>query len=398
MTMTPEKPGNSVAEQPTAAASRLQQLRQEIESIDRELLSLFSRRMAVAREVANFKASNGSPVFDPLREEEVVSKALRRVEPVDAIRAETLLRSLMRLSRGAQYDKLLELGLQFDLGDQIVQAANILPPMNKIVYQGLPASYAAQAASRLFPGVSSYAVSTWEEACREVEAGDADLAVLPLENTTAGTVDDVYDLLVKCNLKIWRSLSLPIQHCLMGLPGSTMEDVHTVISHPQALSQCSSVIRTRGWLVRESLNTAFAATEVARLADTGIAAIASETAAEDCGLSVLSREICNSRVNQTRFVAVGRPLVITPDADRISLALRLPHQSGALAATLAVFGDRGLNLSKIESRPDLDNPWTYLFYLDFESPGEKREQALATLLQLSREMPMLRLLGWYHEE
>lgn len=384
------------SEQPDT--NRLNELRKAIEEIDRDLLGLFARRMAVAREVADYKSASGSPVFDPLREEEVVRKALARIGPDDAIRAETLLRSLMRLSRGVQYEKLISLGLSFDLGSLIDQAPRTMPALSQIAYQGSPASYAAQAGNRLFPGVPAMAAPTWEEACRLVEGGKADLAVLPLENTTAGTVDDVYDLLLKYDLWIWRSLSLPIQHCLLGLPGSKMEDIRGVVSHPQALSQCSDLIRTRGWSCRESQNTAFAAAEVARLGDSGLAAIASESAATDNNLVVLSREICNSHANQTRFVAVGRNLLITPDADRISLALRLPHQSGALAATLAVFGDRGLNLTKIESRPDLDSPWTYLFYLDFESPGERLPQALATLLQLSREMPMLRLLGWYHEE
>jgi chorismate mutase / prephenate dehydratase len=389
------KPDNTPAD---AGSRSLGELRQAIEGIDRELLDLFARRMAVAREVAKVKASSGAPVFDPQREDEVVRIALDRVDARDAIRAETLLRSLMRLSRGAQYEKLIEVGQTFKLGDAIETAPRRLPDLKRIVYQGSAGSYASLAGQKLFPGVPAAAAPTWDEACRRVVDGEADLAVLPLENTTAGTVDEVYDLIVKNNLYIWRSLSLPIQHCLLGLPGSTIEDIRVVVSHPQALSQCSDLIRARGWAIRESLNTAFAAAETASQADRSLAAIASESAAADSGLEILSREICNSRVNQTRFVAVGRTMQITPDADRISLALRLPHRSGSLAATLAVFGDRGLNLSKIESRPDLDNPWTYLFYLDFESPGERKPQALATLLQLSREMPMLRLLGWYHEE
>lgn len=378
--------------------SRLESARAEIESIDRELMDLFTRRMAAAREVAAFKAANDAPVFISQREEAIVRKVLLQVSSRDATRAEILMRSLMRLSRGAQYDSLLEKGVTFDMGDRIAKAPRNLPELNRIVYQGNAASYAAAAARRLFPGVNADPVDTWEDACREVLDEMADLAVLPLENTTAGTVDEVYDLLVKYNLHIWRTLSLPIQHCLVGTADSTLSDIRTVISHPQALSQCSDFIRDHGWEMRESPNTAFAADEVARRAQAGLAAIASEMAAEDSRLHIISRDICNSRVNQTRFVAVGRTLRITPDAGRISLALRLPHQSGALAATLAVFGDRGLNLTKIESRPDLDNPWSYLFYLDFECPADRPEPVLATLLQLEREMPMLQLLGWYHEE
>ena len=383
---------------PAAASINLDQLRTEIEAIDHALIALFNQRMAAARKVAGFKAQNGTPVYVPGREDEIIAKALPLVPVQDAIRAEIMLRSLMRLSRGAQYDCLQESSPMFDLGRQIIEAPAEIPALTKIVYQGNTASYAAQAARQLFPGITAETVLTWEEACLMVKAGTADLAVLPLENTTAGTVDEVYDLLVKYRLYIWRTLSLPIHHCLFGIAGSSLDDIRTVISHPQALLQCSDFIRSRGWRIRESPNTAFAAAEVAKQGDKEVAAIASEMAADDKRLSILSQDICNSQVNQTRFIAVGRTLCITPDAARISLVLRLPHQSGALAATLAIFGDRGLNLTKIESRPDLDNPWSYLFYLDFESRTDQRLPVLATLLQLSREMPMLELLGWYHEE
>ncbi len=378
--------------------NQLADLRRQIEAIDRDILDLFNRRMAAARGVADFKAVNDSPVFNPEREEEVIRLALARVAPDDAVRAESLLRSLMRLSRGVQYEKLLAGGLSFDLGRQIATAPRQLPDLRKIVYQGTGGSYAATASARLFPGVLADGVQTWAEACRQVEDGQADLAVLPLENTTAGTVDEVYDLLIKSNLTIWRSLSLPIAHCLLGLPGSTIAGIRCVISHPQALSQCSDLITARGWQTSESQNTAFAAEETARRGDPGLAAIGSEAAAADNQLTILSRDICNSLVNQTRFVAVGRSLLITTDADRVSLALRLPHQSGALAATLSIFSDRGLNLVKIESRPDLNNPWTYLFYLDFEATDQRMAAVQATLLQLNAEMPWLQLLGWYHEE
>lgn len=372
-------------------------LRKSIEDIDRQLLDLFTSRMAVAREVAAFKFDNSAPIFDPQREDEVVRLALTRVDPADAIRTESLLRGLMRLSRGVQYEKLLEKGQSFDLGSQIANAPRQLPELKMIAFQGTVGSYAAQAAETMFPGVPTIAVQTWDQACILVENGAADLAVLPLENSTAGTVDDVYDLLIKHNLYIWRALSLSIQHCLMASPGTTLDSIHTVISHSQALAQCSDLIRTRGWEGRESPNTAFAAAEVAEIGEPGFAAIASAAAAADNHLEILRRDICNSHANQTRFVAVGRSLNITPDADRISLALRLPHQSGSLAATLAIFSDRRLNLTKIESRPDLENPWSYLFYLDFEAQADRLPAVLATLLHLSREMPMLRLLGWYHE-
>ena len=372
-------------------------LRQDIECVDREIMALFNRRMALARRVAAYKARNGSAVFDPRREDEVVKLATSLTAPQDAIRAEILLRSLMRLSRGTQYDCLLDADSGFELSRQVTAAPRGLPDLRRIVYQGAAGSYADQACRRLFPGVPTQTAQTWADACRMVQDGLVDLAVLPLENSTAGTVDDVYDLLQQDDLFIWRSLALPIQHRLLGLPGSSIEQIKTVVSHPQALSQCSDLIRRRGWQMQESLNTAFAADTVARSGDPGLAAIASEAAAAASGLAILQESICNSHVNQTRFIAVGRELRVTPDADRVSLVLRLPHRSGSLAATLAVFGDRGLNLKKIQTRPDMDNPWSYLFYLDFESTERQIVPMLATLYQLCREMPMLRLLGWYHE-
>lgn len=384
--------------QPAANSEELSILRQSISGIDQEMLDLFARRMELAREIAGFKAKTGSPVFDSRRENEVAAQVLSRTDPVDSIRAEMMLRSLMRLSRGAQYDILVNTDQTFSLGQSIIKAPRELPKPSQLVFQGSAGSYAAEACQRLFPGVPTRPAATWAEACDQVKAGEADLAILPLENSTAGTVDDVYDLLLQDDLYIWRSLTLAISHRLLGLPGSSVSGIRTVISHPQALAQCSDLIRQQGWSVQESLNTAFAAETVVRRGDPQLAAIASDTAAAANRLQILRAEICNSSANQTRFIAVGKTLCLSPDADRISLVLRLPHQSGALASTLAVFGDRGLNLNKIQSRPDPGNPWTYLFYLDFECRLPQQQAALATLYQLSREMPMLRLLGWYHEE
>jgi chorismate mutase/prephenate dehydratase len=379
-------------------ARDLPALRAAVTQIDQELLRLFGERMDLTRSIAAFKAENGLAIHDPKREDEIVSQAVERVAPQDALRAEILLRSMFRLSRGAQYEQLLPGVGSFDLGSQIAAAAGGLDGISRVVFQGSAGSYADLACQKLFPAVPATRTETWEAACQMVENGGADLAVLPLDNSTAGTVDAVYDLLLRYDLQIWRSLSLTIEHCLLGAPGSKIKDIRSVISHPQALAQCSGLIRERGWQVRESLNTAFAAAAVAGSAEPGLAAIASADAAAANGLDILATSISNTRVNQTRFIAVGSSPRITADADRISLVLRVPHRSGSLAAALAVFGDRGLNLNKIQSRPDPESPWTYLFYLDFECPYQEPLPALATLWQLSQEMPLLRFLGWYREE
>lgn len=375
----------------------LSELRLRINQVDSQLLALFTERMALARDVARYKAKSGAAVYDPLREDEVAASARQQIAGPDGVRAEMLLRNLMRLSRGVQYDQLLPFDAGFRLGAYIRQASPALPDPQRIVYQGSAGAYSSLACARLFPGRQAVRVLTFAEACRQVDAGETDVAVLPLENTSAGSVDDVYDLLEQYDLHIWQSLSLPIHHCLLGLPGAQTADIRTVISHPQALAQCSDLIRQSGWQARESLNTAFAAQTVAQSQDPSLAAIASAEAGRNHGLAVLREPISNASNNQTRFIVVGKQLVISPDASRLSLVLSVPHRSGALTSTLAIFSDRGLNLSKILSRPDSEHPWSYVFHLDLDCPAHD-PQALAALYQLSREMPYLQLLGWYHEQ
>jgi chorismate mutase/prephenate dehydratase len=374
----------------------LDSLRAQINGIDDEIILLFNRRMLLARKVAGIKAATGGPVYDQTREESILERARQKCAGNDGLRAETLMRSLMRLSRGAQYDQLRITDENFQIGRLLENAGRTLPASNRAVYQGTPSSYSARACSFLFPDAQTNNVQTFANACQQVSEEKADLAVLPLENTTAGTVDDVYDLLLQHNLNIWQSVSLQIQHRLLALPGTQLSEIREVISHPQALAQCSDAIRRHGWQVRESLNTAYAAEAAAGQNNRQIAAIASDEAAANYNLEVLLPDICNTPHNQTRFIVAGKKPVVLPDADRISLVIRLPHRSGSLTSTLSIFSDRGLNLSKIQSRPDPQQPWTYLFYLDVDCKAGDPE-ALSALYQLSLEMPYLRLLGWYRE-
>lgn len=372
-------------------------LRTEIEAVDENLLVLFDQRMQLADQVARHKCISGRPVFDEVREDAIIHAVIQKTAAKHRLRAANLLRCLMRLSRGVQYELMLENDQIFSLGQSIEHSPQQWPEHLNIVCQGAPGSYSAMACRLLFPDRLFTQTRTFAEACQQVSQGESDVAVLPLENSTAGTVDDVYDLLLKYDLQIWRSVSLPIEHLLLGLPQSGLEHIHTVISHPQALAQCSDLISRNGWQIKESLNTAFAAEQVSRADDLGLAAIASRTAADTYHLKVIESSISNNMVNQTRFIAIGRQELITRDADRVSLILRLPHRSGALASTLSVFGDRELNLTKIQSRPDPKQPWTYLFYLDFEAVWQDLAAVQATLYQLSQEMPYLRFLGWYRE-
>jgi chorismate mutase/prephenate dehydratase len=374
----------------------LNALRGRLNGIDETLLDQFIQRIDIARQVAAYKHQSGLPVFDAEREVIVAARARARFPDPDGIRAESLIKSLMRLSREVQYDVIEPKDCNWEMGMQIDNAPNAPERTMRIVCQGSPGAYSMAAGAKLFPRSTLIPASTFADACTLVLEGQADLAVLPLENSTAGTVDDVYDLLQSHKLYIIQSSSLPISHRLMAIPGTRLDQIRNVISHPQALAQCQGYIQRKGWQTQESTNTAHAAAFVASVDDPSLAAIASEEAARIHGLQIIDHDICDSGHNQTRFIVISRTLVISPAADRVSLILSLPHQSGALAATLSMFSDRGINLLKIQSRPDPQKAWNYRFYLDFESPPNSQE-ALLVLYQLDREMPYLQLLGWYSE-
>ena len=380
----------------TAKALDLRDLRRQISEIDETLLDQFSRRTGIVRQVAAYKIERHIPVLDLEREASVAATARSRYSDADGMRAESLMKNVMRLSREAQYDDRDMDDPEWVLGTAIRSAPSKHGPIRKVVCQGSPGAYSMAAGALLFPDAERVCAATFADACALVLDGQADVAVLPWENSTAGTVDEVYSLLQENRLFIIRCASLAIGHTLMSLPGTSLDRIKTIVSHPQALAQCQDFIRRQGAVIRESTNTAFAAELVATSGDPTLAAIASAQAAKIHGLEILADGIQDLSHNQTRFIVISRTLVIPHDADRVSLILSLPHQSGSLASTLSVFGDRGLNLIKIQSRPDPLKAWNYRFHIDFESPNGSLE-AMRALYQLDREMPFLKLLGWYRE-
>lgn len=271
-----------------------------------------------------------------------------------------------------------------------------LASVRRISYGGTAGSFSEMAAKRMFPAAERVARRTFPEACDELEAGGCGAAVLPLRNTTGGAVDTVYRLLER-GLSIARFTDLYVEHCLAALPGARTEDVRTVVSHPQAFAQCSKAIGLHGWRMEPADNTAFAPGIVRAAGDPSKAAICSREAAALNGLAVLAPNICDTpRSDITRFVAVTRGLIVTPDASRLSVLVHLAHRTGALADVLDVLADRGLNLSAIAARPVPEKPWEYSFFLDIEAPA-MAPSALAALRQFGAELPMVRVVGWYGE-
>ena len=284
-----------------------------------------------------------------------------------------------------------------NLSNEIRLAAPVVVTnKEKIAYQGIKGANSYEAAQRLFPESDLTAYKSFDDVFRAVEDGECGYGVLPVENSTAGSVAAVYDLILRYRFYIVGALDLPIDYCLAGLKQSTLGDIEKVISHPQALSQCEQYISRMGFESAACSNTAVAARDTAREKRLNLAAVCSYKAAEEYGLKVLDDHLQDNKNNTTRFIVISKKLYINENANKVSLCFSLPHVTGALFHMLQRFDALGLNLTKIESRPIPDKDFEYLFYLDF-SGSVKSEGVTSLLCKLSEEMPEFSFLGNYNE-
>lgn len=381
---------------PAKNVTDMDALRTEISACDAELMRVFNQRMALAARVAESKASSGKAVYDAAREDAVIAHCTQLAGPQNAGAAEVLMRTVMRLSRERQYALIAAGKARFDgaLGALPRAANGSLANIRRVAFGGQAGSFSEAGARALFPDAELRSARTFEDACKLVEDGECDAAALPVANTAGGHVDTVYRLL-QGNLSIVKAVEIPVCHCLCAPAGVTLGDVKTVVSHPQALAQCSRIITENGWRTRTVENTAYAPEDVRMADDTTCAAICSAEAARAAGFEILVENVCDTRSNRTRFVAATRGLIVTPDASRLSLLLHLPHTHGALAAALAGFADYGLNLASISAQPVPDRPWEYAFFLDIDAPALDNGARMA-IFGLSQELPFLRIVGWYN--
>lgn len=367
---------------------QIEEVRKEINDIDRQIVDLFLRRMKCAEEVSDFKMHTGGQVLVTQRENELLHTMLQNVPEQLQQEYTSLLRTTTRISRKYQYARMLK-AEPYRL--QLPITARIDSPKT-VCYQGLEASYQEAAVKALFPNADRYHLRTFEDVFLDVSEGRADAGVVPVENSTAGTVNEVYDLLEKHGLYISHSYIGRVRHCLAACPGATLEGIQTVHSHPQALRQCYHYIQDHGFAEVKDTNTAIAAQNIAKSGDMTRAAICSEDAANLYGLTILEHNINDGDFNQTRFIAVTRGLSAKKEDNRVSLILILPHVAGSLYAALSVFSDYGLNMTEIHSRPLQNMPWNYCFYIDFA--GNILDEDTRTMLyQLMQEIPVVRILG-----
>ena len=373
----------------------LAEVRKEIDSIDRQLLTLFQARMDCAKEVAQIKRQEHLPVLNPKREEEI----LREVEGQGGeygSAAKVLFSTMMDVSRALQHDAL---GGGDSLRAEITAAVGQTPGFSaspRVAWPGVAGSFSHEAAGMLFPNASPDFYETFSEVADAVNSGRADYGILPVENSSAGSVVDSYDLVLHHRFFIVGATDVPIHHCCAGVEGAELSQITDILSHPQGLAQCSDFIRRHNLRKTPCTNTAVAAKHVAEAKDNTKAAVCSALAAKRHGLRVLARDIQNANNNCTRFIVISKALQIPHNADKISLCFSLPHTTGSLYRTLGRFSLLGLNLTKIESRPIAGKSFEYLFTLDFA--GSVADQAVLSLLcALSDELPNFSFLGNYRE-
>ena len=373
----------------------LQECRKQLDEIDSQIVSLFEERMRIAEEVAQDKIRTGKRVLDRQREQDKLN-TLEGLATTDfnkrSIRE--LYKQIMTISRRRQYQIMNDAGSLHKLSFMPVD--KLIDDNTRVVYQGAPGSYSEAAMHKFFgDNISNFSVPTFREAMSAIEEGSADYAVLPIENSTAGIVSDIYDLLFEFENYIVGEQIIPIRHCLMGVPGTTEETIKTVFSHAQSLMQTERYLSAHpAWQQISMANNAFAAQKVAADQDITEAAIASEYAAEKYGLEIIRKGINLSASNSTRFIIVANQKIFLRGANKISLCLEVLHESGALYRILSHFIYNDLNMTKIESRPIEERSWEYRFFIDFD--GNLEDPSVRNAIRgLRDEARSLKILGNY---
>ena len=371
----------------------LSEIRRDIDEIDSQLIDLFKRRMDCAKEVGYYKKERGIPILNQQREDEILAEVQEKGGEHGAA-ARLLFTDILELSRALQHNII---GSGQALRQKITSAREM--PAAKgitVAYQGIKGANSYEALRRLFPEADPICRKTFEDVFNAVDSGKATFGILPVENSTAGSVSAVYDLILKHRFYIVGALDMRVEHCLAGLKQATLEDIEIVWSHPQALSQCERYITKHELTAVPKANTAVAARDAAKEKRLNVAAICTPEAAHEYGLQIFERGLQDDPYNTTRFIVISKELYIAPDANKISLCFSLPHVKGSLYNLLCRFNSLGLNLTKIESRPAKGKDFEYLFYLDFTG-NVHSENVISLLSRLSEEMPEFSFLGNYNE-
>lgn len=376
----------------------LNNLRDEINSIDNELVELFEKRMRTAAAIADYKKQNGLPVSDKGREREVINKVTSKISPEFSEYARVLYQTIFDISCSYQRSINAKKSALLEKIEKVTSETPKERPNRAVVAcQGVEGSYSQHACEKMFAYPSIMYFSGFEDVFKAVDTGLCRYGILPVENSSAGSVNQVYDLMSKYNFYITHSLKLCIEHKLLANSGASISSIKEIYSHEQALNQCSAFIRELGVKTHVCKNTAEAAKAVAESGRTDIAAIGSKDCAELYNLRVLSGNIQNTQNNYTRFICISKNPEIYPGAKKTSLMLTVEHKPGSLYNVIARFAALGLNLTKLESRPITGSNFEFMFYFDIdESVYSPEFRELIT--DLENDCETFTYLGSYTED
>lgn len=376
----------------------LSEIRKRIDAIDTQICDLFSQRMQCTHEVAEYKRANNKPVLDRGRERAKLADVASKVPEPLRDYSQVLFNLIMEISRAQQS---AENNQDSPLAGQIARAVSdtpaLFPRSAFVACQGVEGAYSQHAADRLFKHATINYFEEFEGVFRAVDQGFCKYGVLPVENSTAGTVNQVYDLMMRHKFSIVRSVRIKVDHNLLALPGAKLEGIRDIYSHQQAINQSRQFLDSLpNVTVHVAENTAAAAKMVAESGRTDVAALSSRSCAELYNLVALARNVQDSDANYTRFACIAKDLEIYPGADRTSLMVVTKNDPGSLYKVLARFYALDINLVKLESRPIPNSDFDFMFYFDVECPVAAPEFAslIASLNDVCEEY---RYLGSYSE-
>ena len=376
----------------------LKDLREKIDAIDQQMVDLFKQRMEVSKEVAAYKQANGLPTMDAGRERALLGKVGEQAGEELADYTQSVYRTI--LAAGRSYQNACS-GVTSKVYETIRKALDttpdLFPQRATVACQGVEGAYSQIACDSIFKAPAILYFNTFEHVFKAVESGMCQYGVLPIENSTAGSVNAIYDLMTKHNFSIVRSARLKVSHNLLCKHGVKKEDIKEIFSHQQAISQCAGYLSTlKDVKVTVVENTALAALMVAQSERRDVAALSSRFCGELYGLNLLEQNVQDQDNNYTRFICISKNPEIYPGADRTSLMMTLPHKPGALYNVLSKFYALGINLRKLESRPLPDREFEFMFYFDLECSVYAPEME-RIFRDLEEESEHFRYLGTYNE-
>ena len=376
----------------------LQDYRKEIDAIDDEMVRLFSKRMDVAARIADYKKAENLPIFVPAREREKLTDVAQKAGPEMANYTRVLYSMLFELSRSYQSKRTSQLTHQYhSILSSIENTPKLFPQTPMVACQGVEGAFSQIACEKIFKSPVILYFKNFEAVFSAIDKGLCQYGILPIENSTAGSVKKVYDLMISHNFSIVRTFRMKVDHNLLAKKGTKLSDIREIYSHEQAINQCSEFLQSlEGVTVVPVANTAVASEMVANSGRNDVAALSSRACAELYGLTCLKSSVQDNDNNHTRFICISKNLEIYPGADKTSIMMVLPHRPGALYRVLARLYALGINVTKLESRPLPDRDFEFMFYFDLET-SIYSEEFIQLMCELDELCEDFKYLGSYSE-